>query len=70
METYKYNKCRMSVNATCGKCGEKLLNDILELDNGSVQKSKCPNGHSEIKSLFELWIRHDSHFIGLKFYHD
>ena len=28
-----------------------LINDSLELDNGSnVQISKCPNGHEKIKS--------------------
>jgi len=41
----------MSVNATCGKCDEPLVNDTLELDNGSnVQISKCSNGHGKIKS--------------------
>jgi len=40
----------MSVNATCGKCDEKLLNDKLEVENGSVQISKCPNGIGKIKS--------------------
>ena len=45
------NKCGMSVNATCGKCDETLINDTLELDNGSnVQISKCPNDHGKIKS--------------------
>ena len=51
MATYECNKCGMSVNATCGKCDETLVNDNLELDNGSnVQISKCPNGHGKIKS--------------------
>ena len=51
MATYECNKCGMSVNATCGKCNETLINDTLELDNGSnVQISKCPNGHGKIKS--------------------
>tara|TARA_Y100000022_G_scaffold39561_1_gene32555 strand:+ start:104 stop:295 length:192 start_codon:yes stop_codon:yes gene_type:complete len=51
MATYECNKCGMSVNATCGKCNETLVNDNLELDNGSnVQISKCPNGHGKIKS--------------------
>ena len=51
MATYEYNKCGMSVNATCGKCDETLVNDHLELENGSnVQISKCPNGHVKIKS--------------------
>ena len=51
MATYECNKCGMSVNATCGKCNETLVNDYLELDNGSnVQISKCPNGHGKIKS--------------------
>tara|TARA_B100001248_G_C27029624_1_gene295838 strand:- start:165 stop:344 length:180 start_codon:yes stop_codon:yes gene_type:complete len=58
METYECNKFGMSINATFGKCVEKLLNDILALDNVSVQKSRCPNGHGEIKSPlcpFMLW---------------
>ena len=51
MATYECNKCGMSVNATCGKCDETLVNDNLELNNGSnVQISKCPNGHGKIKS--------------------
>ncbi len=50
MATYECNKCGMSVNATCAKCDEKLLNDTLETENGSVQISKCPNGHGKIKS--------------------
>ena len=50
MKTYESIKCRMSVNAICGKCGEKLLNDKLEIDNGSVQTSKCPNRLETIKS--------------------
>ena len=51
METYACKKCGMSVNATCGKCDESLINDTLDLDNGSnVQISKCPNGHGKIKS--------------------
>ena len=51
MATYECNKCGMSVNTTCGKCDEILVNDHLELENGSnVQISKCPNGHGKIKS--------------------
>ncbi len=50
MTTNECNKCGMSVNATCEKCDEKLLNDMLEVENGSVQISKCPNGHGKIKS--------------------
>ena len=51
MATYECNKCGMSVNATCGQCDETLINDTLELDNGSnVQISICPNGHGKIKS--------------------
>ena len=43
---------KMSINATCGKCDENLVNNNLELDNGSnVQFSKCPNGPGKIKSL-------------------
>ena len=51
MATYECDKCGMSINATCGKCDENLINDNLDLDNGSsVQISKCPNGHGKIKS--------------------
>ena len=51
MATYECDKCGMSVNATCGKSDENLINDNLDLDNGSsVQISKCPNGHGKIKS--------------------
>jgi hypothetical protein len=41
----------MSVNATCGKCDEPLVDGSLKLDDGSeVQISECPNGHGKIKS--------------------
>jgi hypothetical protein len=41
----------MSVNATCGHCGEPLVNDVLTRDDGStVHISKCPNDHGKIKS--------------------
>ena len=51
MATCECNKCGMSVNAICGKCDEKLLNVSLEVENGSVQISKCRNGYGKIKSL-------------------
>ena len=42
METYKCNQCGMSVNATCAKCNEPLVNGYLSLDDGtSVQISSC-----------------------------
>ncbi len=51
MATYKCPKCGMSVNASCGKCDEPLLNDMLDLGGGKqVQISKCPNNHGKIKS--------------------
>ena len=52
MATYECSKCRMSVNATCGKCNAPLVNGVLNLDNGggSVQISECPNKHGKIKS--------------------
>ena len=51
MQTYKCEKCGMSVNASCGTCNSPLVNDIIHLDNGNeVQVSKCPNGHGKIKS--------------------
>ena len=49
MVTYQCNKCGMSMNATCGKCYETLINNTLKLDHGSnFQISKCPNGHGKI----------------------
>ena len=51
MTIYECSICGMSVNATCGKCNETLVDDILKIDDGSeVQISKCPNGHGKIKS--------------------
>ena len=51
MATYECPKCEMSVNATCGKCNEPLVNDMLKLDDGNeVQISKCPHDHGKIKS--------------------
>ena len=51
MATYECSKCGMSVNATCGKCSEPLVDDILKTGSGSeVQISKCPNDHGKIKS--------------------
>ena len=51
MATYECSNCGMSVNATCGKCSEPLVDDILKKDDGSeVQVSKCPNDHGKIKS--------------------
>ena len=41
----------MSVNMTCAKCGQELVNDTLTKDDGStVQISQCPEGHGKIKS--------------------
>ena len=51
MATYQCNKCGMSVNATCGKCEEPLIDDQLQTEDGTVvQISKCPNDHGKIKS--------------------
>ena len=51
MATYECSNCGMSVNATCGKCNDPLVDDILKKDDGSdVQISKCPNGHGKFKS--------------------
>ena len=51
MATYECSNCGMSVNATCGKCNEPLVDDVLKKDDDSeVQISKCPNGHGKIKS--------------------
>ena len=33
MATYECSKCGMSVNATCGKCNEQLVNDTIFENN-------------------------------------
>jgi len=41
MATYECSKCGMSVNATCGKCDQPLVDAKISLDDGStVQVSK------------------------------
>lgn len=51
METYKCDKCGMSVNASCGKCGIPLENSHISLEGGAqVQVSKCPSCEGKIKS--------------------
>jgi|TARA_B110000438_G_C15807630_1_gene648182 DNA-directed RNA polymerase subunit RPC12/RpoP len=51
METYKCNICGMAVNASCSNCNEPLINDSIQLDDGStVQVSKCPECEGKIKS--------------------
>jgi|TARA_Y100000780_G_scaffold165520_1_gene150329 hypothetical protein len=50
MATYECSICGMSVNATCGKCNESLVDDTIDVDGSEVQVSKCPNGHGKIKS--------------------
>ena len=50
MATYECSICGMSVNATCGKCNEPLVDDTIDVDDSEVQVSKCPNGHGKIKS--------------------
>ena len=51
METYKYDKCGMAVNANRAKCDEPLVNGLITIDDGSqVQVSKCPECEGMIKS--------------------
>ena len=50
MATYECSICGMSVNATCGKCNEPLVDGIIDVDDSQVQVSKCPNDHGKIKS--------------------
>ena len=50
MATYECSKCGMTVNCTCGKCGEPLVNDHIDVNDSSVQVSTCPNNHGKIKS--------------------
>jgi len=41
----------MSVNTTCGKCGDDLVNASITTAAGAeVGVSECPNGHGKIKS--------------------
>ena len=54
MVTYGCNKCGMSVNTTCRKCDEKLLNDTFEISNGSVQLSKCQMDMEKLNHLYDL----------------
>ena len=49
MATYRCGACGMGVNATCADCNEPLVNDTLELDDGSkVQISRCPKCEGKI----------------------
>ena len=55
MATYECSICGMSVNATCGKCNESLVDDTIDVDGSEVQVSKCPNGHGKNQITFLLW---------------
>ena len=51
MSTYECNNCGMALNASCAKCDQPLVDDILKLENGSeVQISRCPKCEGKIKS--------------------
>jgi len=51
MATYECPKCGMAVNITCAKCGAALVDDTIELEDGTkVEVSKCPQGCGMIKS--------------------
>ena len=51
MATYTCDKCGMSVNMTCAKCGQELVHDtITTADGRTVAVSKCPDGDGMIKS--------------------
>ena len=51
MATYTCDKCGMSVNITCAKCGAALVNGSLTIADGSKGEiSECPNGCGKIKS--------------------
>ena len=50
MATYTCDKCGMSVNMTCAKCGKELVHDTITAGGVKVQVSKCPDGHGMIKS--------------------
>ena len=41
----------MAVNASCTKCNQALVDDLLKLDDGTeIQISKCPECEGKIKS--------------------
>lgn len=51
MATYECNNCGMAVNASCAKCDQALVDDMLKLDDGTqVQISRCPECEGKIKS--------------------
>ena len=51
MALYTCPTCDMSVNTTCGKCGDDLVNASVTTAAGAeVGVSQCPNGHGKIKS--------------------
>ena len=52
MATYECNKCGMSVNATCGKCDEKLLNDMMEV---KMVQCKYQNVQMDMEKLNHLY---------------
>ena len=44
MAAYTCEKCGMSVNMTCGHCGQDLVHETLTKDDGgTVDVSKCPD---------------------------
>ena len=41
----------MAVNASCAKCNQALVDDLLKLDDGTeIQISKCAECEGKIKS--------------------
>ena len=51
MATYECKNCGMAVNASCAKCYQPLVDDILTLDdNTEVQISRCTECEGKIKS--------------------
>ena len=52
MATYECNKCGMSVNATCRKCDEKLLNNMMEV---KMVQCKYQNVQMDMEKLNHLY---------------
>ena len=51
MAAYTCDECGMSVNMTCGQCGQDLVHGTITTDDAStVAVSKCPDGHGMITS--------------------
>ena len=63
MATYECPKCQMSVNATCGKCNEPLVNDMLKESELIIAQEFCPSDYD-----WRIGIIDDKPFFACKYY--